>query len=301
MNNIILFAGRANPGLAKAIAQDLNIPLGNCTAQQFPDGEVTVQLQESVRRKSVFIVQSTSPPVNDHLMELLAFADACRRTAARQITAIIPYFGYARADKRHGRSEPITASMVAEIMQTVGINRVITLDLHAPQIEGFFRIPVDSLSAVSILGETLRDRLPADVVVVSPDTGRVSMATDYAQILDTSVIVVHKQRQNGTQTQVTRIVGQVRDRPCLIIDDMISTGGTIAKTIDALLDAGARPEMTVAVTHGLFIQDARQKLSHDSIQQILATDTISINAENWSQLQIVSVAPLIAQMIRKDE
>lgn len=300
-NNIILFAGRANPGLAKAIAQDLNIPLGNCTAQQFPDGEVTVQLQESVRQKSVFIVQSTSPPVNDHLMELLAFADACRRAAARQITAIIPYFGYARADKRHGCHEPITASMVAEIMQTVGIDRVITLDLHAPQIEGFFRIPVDSLSAVSILGETLRDRLPADVVVVSPDTGRVSMATDYAQILDTSVVVVHKQRQSGTQTQVTRIVGEVRDRPCLIIDDMISTGGTIAKTVDALLDAGARPEMTVAVTHGLFIQDARQKLSHDSIQQILATDTISINAENWSQLQIVSVAPLIAQMIRKEE
>lgn len=171
MEHFILFAGTANPGLATAIAQHLNIQLGECVSEQFPDGEVTVRLLESVRQKSVFLIQSTSPPVNDRLVELLAFADACRRAAAARITAIIPYFGYARSDKRHGRREPIAASMVAQVLEAVGIDRVVTLDLHAPQIEGFFRIPVDSLTAVPTLCEALRDRLPPDVVVVSPDTG----------------------------------------------------------------------------------------------------------------------------------
>jgi ribose-phosphate pyrophosphokinase len=299
MANFILLAGTANPGLANAIAFQLGVPLGACVTERFPDGEVAVQLLESVDGKTVFIVQSTSPPVNDHLVELLAFADACRRAAASQIVAIVPYFGYARSDKRHGRREPISASMVADLIQVVGIDRVITLDLHAPQIEGFFRIPVDSLTAVPTFCEALRDRLPPDLVVVSPDIGRLEMATHYAQQLNTSAIVLHKQRKSGTETEVTRVIGDVRDRPCLIIDDMISTGGTIARGIEALLNAGARAEMTVAATHGLFVKDARAKLAHESIRAIFVTDSVSPSDLDWPQLHVVSIAPLLATAIRR--
>ncbi|ARV59539.1 phosphoribosylpyrophosphate synthetase [Nostocales cyanobacterium HT-58-2] len=299
MDKVILLAGTANPRLATAIAQQLNIPLGASVVERFPDGEISVELLESVRQKAVFIVQSTSPPVNDHLVELMVIVDACRRAAASRITAIVPYFGYARADKRHGWREPITASMVAEVLQTVGINHVVTLDLHTPQIEGFFHIPVDSLTAVPILCEALRHRLPSGFVVVSPDTGRVQMAIQYAQQLNSSVVVLLKHRKSSSETEVTCVVGDVSDRPCLIIDDMISTGGTIARSIEALLKAGAHPEMIIAATHGLFVKKARAQLSHPSVQAIFVTDTIAPKETDWQQLHVVSIAPLIAAAIQQ--
>ncbi len=299
IRNFTIFAGTATPDLALAIAHALGMELGACVCERFPDSEVSVHLLEGVRRKEVFLVQSTSPPVDEHLMELLALADACRRAAAARITAVIPYFGYARADKRNGRREPITASMVADLLQAVGVNQVLTLDLHTPQIEGFFRIPVDSLTAVPTLTEALHKRLPPWAVVVSPDAGRVQMATQYAQRLDTSVVILHKRRESGTETTVTRVVGDVRDRPCLIIDDMISTGGTIAKAIEALLAAGARPEITLAATHGLLVKGALDKLSHEAVQEIFITDTIPSNHKDWPKLQVVSVAPLIATAIQR--
>jgi ribose-phosphate pyrophosphokinase len=298
-HDFVIFAGTATPDLASKIAHELGVELGACICERFPDSEVFVRLLEGVRRKEVFIVQSTSPPVDEHLIELLALADACRRAAAARITAVIPYFGYARADKRNGRREPITASMVADLLQAVGINQVLTLDLHAPQIEGFFRIPVDSLTAVPTLTEALHKRLPPWAVVVSPDAGRVQMATQYAQRLDTSVVVLHKRRESGTETTVTRVVGDVRDRPCLIIDDMISTGGTIAKAIEALLAAGARPEITLAATHGLLVKGALDKLSHEAVQEIFITDTIAASTTDWPKLHVISVAPLIAAAIRR--
>jgi ribose-phosphate pyrophosphokinase len=294
-----IFAGTANTNLAAAIARELGVRPGSCKIEKFPDGEISIQLDESVRKREVFIVQPTSPPVNEHLIELLAFADVCRRSSAAHITAIVPYFGYARSDKRHGHREPITASMVANLMETVGIDQVVTLDLHAPQIEGFFHIPVDSLTAVPTLSGVLRNRLKQGSVVVSPDTGRVRMATEYAHRLGTSVIVLHKQRESGTETEVTHIVGDVRDRACLIIDDMISTGGTISESIKALLEAGARPEITVAATHGLLIDGAREKLSHESIREIFVTDSVEVEITGWPQLHVVSIAPVIASAIRQ--
>ena len=299
IRDFTIFAGTATPDLALAIAHALGVELGACVCERFPDSEVSVRLLEKVRRKEVFIVQSTSPPVDEHLMELLALVDACRRAAAARITAVIPYFGYARADKRNGRREPITASLVAELLQAVGVHQVLTLDLHTPQIEGFFRIPVDSLTAVPTLTKALQKRLPPGVVVVSPDTGRVQMATQYAQRLDTSVVVLHKRRASGTETEVTRVVGDVQGRPCLIIDDMISTGGTMAKGIEALLAAGARPEIIVAATHGLWVKDALRKLSHEAVQAVFVTDTIPSNHKDWPKLQVVSVAPLIAAAIQR--
>src|SRR5215813_676142 len=298
-DDFIIFAGRANVALATSVAIEMGARLGACSVERFPDGELSVRLDEPVRGRKVFIIQPTSPPVNDHLIELLAFADACRRASAAHITAVVPYFGYSRADKRHGRREPITASMVADMMQAVGVDHVITVDLHAPQIEGFFHIPVDSLTAAPVMAEALRPGLRAGTVVVSPDSGRVRMATEYAQLLGAPVAVLHKERESGVETRVTRLVGDARDRPCLIIDDMISTGGTIAESVEALLGAGARPEITVAATHGLLLHGAREKLARPEIREVLVTDTVAPPAHDWPQLRIVSIAPLIASALRR--
>jgi ribose-phosphate pyrophosphokinase len=298
-NSFTIFAGRANVALATSVAVEMGARLGACSVERFPDGELSVRLDEPVRGREVLIIQPTSPPVNDHLIELLAFADACRRASAAHITAVMPYFGYARADKRHGRREPITASMVAALMQAVGVNHVITIDLHAPQIEGFFHIPVDSLTTAPVMVEALRPGLPPDIVVVSPDAGRVRMATEYARLLSAPVAVLHKERASGVETRITRLVGDVRDRPCLIIDDMISTGGTIAESVEALLDAGARPEIIVAATHGLLLAGAREKLARAVTREVLVTDTVAPPAHDWPQLRVVSVAPLIASALRR--
>ena len=298
-NKVRLFAGAANPALAESISRSLRIPLSSCTIERFPDGEVSVRLNESVRGYEVFLIQPTSPPVDEHVMELLIFADACRRAAAARITAIVPYFGYARQDRRRGHREPITASMVAILMQTIGIDQVMVVDIHADQIEGFFMGPMDTLTAVSALCAALKPALTPGVVVVSPDVGRVAMATDYAQRLQTSVVVLHKHRESGSQTTVTHVVGDVADRPCLIIDDMISTGGTIARSIEALLGAGARADIMVAATHGLFVGAARKALSHPSVRGVYVTDTIPQATVGWELLHVVSVAPLLAAAIEQ--
>jgi len=294
-----IFCGNASRRLAEAVARAAGVPIGAATVERFPDGEVSIDVRETVRDKDVFIIQSTAPPVNDHLMELLALADACRRASAARMIGIIPYFGYARSDKRHGRREPIGARLVADLLQTAGIDHVITLDLHAAQIEGFFRIPVDSLSAVSVLCEAVKRSLPAGTVVVSPDAGRLQMATEYAQRLETSVVLLHQTRETGTETRVTHLVGDVRGRPCLVVDDMISTGGTIAEAVDKLVQAGARPGIYVAATHGLLLNGARAKLTAESVADVFVTDTIEQRAEGWPRLHVISVAPLIAEAIQR--
>jgi ribose-phosphate pyrophosphokinase len=295
-----LLAGSANPVLAGMIARKLGTQVGACIVDRYPDGDVGVQLLDSVRRKEIFLVQSTSPPVNDHLVELLALADACRRAGAARISAIIPFFGYSRADKRHGRREPIMARVVADLLEVVGIDHIVTVDLHTPQIEGFFHAPVDSLTAVPTLCQALRDHLPRDLVVVSPDVGRVAMATRYSeQCLGAPIVVLHKQRVSGTETKVTHVVGEVSGRACLIVDDMISTGGTIAESITALLAAGVRPEIMVAATHGLFVRDARHKLSHPALREVVVTDTACVPSEDWPQLRVVSIAPVIAGAVQR--
>jgi ribose-phosphate pyrophosphokinase len=293
-----IFTGLANPALAKAVAEELGAKVGACTVDRYPDGNVAVQLLETVRRREVFLMQPISPPVNDNLLELLALADACRRDGAARIAAIVPFFSYSRSDKRHGR-EAIMARVVADLLHVVGISQIVTVDLHSPQIEGFFRVPVDSLTAVPALCMALHD-LPPDLVVVSPDTGRVEMATRYAeQCLGAPVVVLHKQRLSGSETKVTRVVGEVSGRSCLIIDDIISTGGTVAESIRALLASGARPEIIVAATHGLFVRGARQKLSHPAVRNVFVTDTVSVTEKDWPQLRVVSIAPMIAAALQR--
>jgi ribose-phosphate pyrophosphokinase len=294
-----IISGTGNPELARAIAGELHVAPSAATAARFPDGETSVELLEPVRGKTVFIIQPTGPPVNDHLIELLAFADACRRASAAHVCAVIPYFGYARSDKRHGRREPITASMVARLIEAVGIDHVIVIDLHASQIEGFFHIAVDSLSAVPVMCDALGSRLEPSTVVVSPDVGRVRMATDYAERLGRPVAVLHKIRDDGGRTHVVRVIGDVRDRSCLIVDDMISTGGTLASGIRALIDAGARAPIVIAATHGLLLSGSRATLAIPAVATILVTDTITPAEPAWPQLEVVSVASVLAQAISR--
>jgi ribose-phosphate pyrophosphokinase len=297
MAEYILFAGSGNPALARAVADAVGVELGRCAVERFPDGETSVQLLESVRGKDVYLLQPTSPPVNDNAMELLVFTDACRRAAAGRIHAVVPYFGYARSDKRHGRREPITASMLSMLMHAAGIDHVVTLDLHTDQIEGFFPGPFDTLTAVPTLCAALRPELPADAVVVAPDAGRVKLATEYAARLDLPLAVLHKRRESGTETHVTHLVGEVEGRHCLIIDDMISTGGTLVESVGALREAGAAG-FTVAATHGLLLRNALDRLADAGVERVFVTDTVTPRDDPRGILRIVSIAPLLGSAVR---
>lgn len=294
----VVFGGSAHPALVAAVMGELGREAGACAVERFPDGELTVRLNETVRGRDVYVLQPTSPPVNDHLVELLAFADACRRSAAARVVAVVPYFGYSRADRRVERREPITAGMVATLLEAVGVSHVLTLDLHTPQIEGFFRVPVDTLTAVPVLSEALRERLPPEAVVVSPDAGRVRHATEYAHRLGRPLVVLHKERTGAASTRVTHLVGDVRDRPCLVVDDMIATGGTLLSTLAALREAGARPDFGVVATHALLLDDAARRLSDAGVRDLWVTDSVPI-ADPRAPLHVVSVAPLLARAIRQ--
>jgi ribose-phosphate pyrophosphokinase len=297
-----LFSGTANPALAAAIARELGASPGRCHVERFPDGELSVTLDQTVRSREVFVVQPTSPPVNDHLVELLAFVDACRRASAERVTAVVPYFGYARADRRSRARQPIMASLVAGLLQCGGVDHVVTVDLHTPQIEGFFHIPVDALTAVPTVCEAIRDRLGAaleSMVVVTPDAGRVPMATQYAQRLGLPLVVLHKRRESGTETAATHLVGDVRGRTCLLIDDIIATGGTLVESTRALQAAGAREECYVAATHGLLLGGALGRLLDAGVRELFVTDTVARPEREPETVRVVSIAPLLAAAIER--
>ncbi|MCX7801951.1 MAG: ribose-phosphate pyrophosphokinase [Meiothermus ruber] len=293
-----LFCGNANRPLAEAVARALGISLGKATVERFPDGEVQVRLLESIRGDDVYLLQSTAPPVNDHLMELLVLADAARRSSAGRINAVIPYFGYARQDKQTQGREPITARLVAGLLEHVGIHRVITVDLHAPQIQGFFYQPVDELSAVRLFAEYLeRQNLTENAVVVSPDSGRAEQARRLSERLNLPLAILAKRRTGPRETQVSYVIGDVAGKRPLIIDDIISTGGTIRRGVEALLAAGAAPEVIVMASHAVLVGNARENLAPPAIREVVFTDTIALNpALGYT---ILPTAPLLAQAIRR--
>lgn len=295
----MILAGSASRRLAQTVAAELGEPLGAATVERFPDGELSVRIEEPVRGRDVFVVQATAPPVNDHLVELLAFADACRRAAAARITAVVPYFGYARADRRMGRREPVMAGLAATLIETAGVHHVVTIDAHSPQLEGFFRVPVDDLTAVPALADALRARIPEDAVAVAPDLGAVERTTRFAARFRLPVAILHKRRVSGAEVEVAHVFGDVRGRPCVVVDDMISTGGTIAEGVRALLGAGARPEFIVVATHGLLTGRARERLATPAIRELVLTDTVAIDRDAWPAARIASVAPLLAATIRR--
>lgn len=295
-----LYCGSANPELGRAVAAKLRTPLAKRKLQRFPDGEVHVRLEDTVRGDDVYLLQSTSPPVDEHLMELLVMIDACRRAAAGRITAIIPYFGYSRQEKKSTGREPITTRLVADLLACAGTDRVVAIDLHAPATQGFFNIEMDHLTAVQILVEHLRRHHEPDRVVVSPDTGRVKLAEKYAHGLGLPLAVLHKQRWETGKVEVRRVIGEVKDRRPIIVDDMITTGGTIEQAVDALLAAEAKPEIMVAATHGLLVGKAMERLANPAITEVVVTDTVPVPPEKRiPKLHILSMAGLLAEAARR--
>jgi ribose-phosphate pyrophosphokinase len=296
---MILVSGSAHPALASEAARRLGVPLAACVLERFPDGELHVELRESVRGRKVFLFQPTSPPVEQHLFELLMLADACRRAGARERIAVMPYFGYARQDRRAKGREPIGARVVCDVLAAGGLTGAVVLDLHSRAAEGFFAMPTEHVSALSLLGDAIHTDVGENAVVVAPDLGAVRLANRCASRLECPVAIVYKTRLTGRDVKVQQIVGDVRDRVPFIVDDMISTGGTVAAAVRALLAAGCRPDLTVVATHGVFTDLAAETLRALPIGRIVTTDSVAPRMDLGLPVQVVSVAPLLAEVIAR--
>lgn len=300
----LLVAGSASVPLASSVARELGLALSPCRVERFPDGEVSVEIGESVRRREVVLIQATSPPVNDHLVELLLLADACRRAAASHIIAIVPYFGYARSDRPQGRRAPVSGRAAATVLEASGIDHVVTVDIHTPQVEGFFSIPTDDVAAMAALEPAFVPLLDDRSMIVAPDLGAVRRARDLSRRLGREMALCLKQRRTGTEVEVTGVVGDVSGRSCIIVDDMISTGGTVAESARALRAAGASEVRAVVATHAVFAPGAAERLAAAEVRHVVVSDTVTPSEGEWpggSTLHVVSVAPLLATVIRRIE
>ena len=294
-----IFSGSANPALARAIARQLKLPLGNILLARFSEGEIRVKIDENVRGKDVFIIQPTCPPPNENLMELLIMLDAMRRASAQRITAVIPYFGYARQDRKDQPRVPITAKLVANLITAAGADRVLTMDLHAGQIQGFFDIPLDNLYAVNVVERYIKGRRLKRLVVVSPDVGGIKMARAYAKRLRAGLAIVDKRRDSPDATAVMHILGEVKDKTCLLVDDLIATGSSIVEAAQALKRAGAA-SVYACVSHPVLSGPARSRLGSSPLEELIVTDSIPLTKENrHPKLSIVSVATLFAEAIHR--
>ncbi len=294
-----LFTGSAHPALAKEIAEHLGIPLGAARLHRFPDTEVSFQIDENIRGTDVFVVQPTSAPVDEHLVEMCVMIDAFRRSSASRITAVIPYYGYARQDRKDKPRVPISAKLVANLLSAAGTNRVLTMDLHKAQIQGFFDIPVDHLFAAPVLIEYLVKQSFGPVTIVSPDAGGAERARAYAKRLDADLAIIDKRRSEDGSAEVMNVVGDVRGRVCIIADDIIDTAGTIQKAAQALTDNGASRVLASAV-HGVLSGPAIRRIEAAPIDRLLVTNTVPLNGEkgHCEKIVVLSVARLLAQAIR---
>jgi len=299
---LALFAGNANPALAHDIARQLTTPLGRAYVGRFSDGEVNIELMENVRGRDVFIVQPTCPPANDHLMELLVMVDACRRASASKITAVVPYFGYSRQDRRpRATRSAITAKLVANMVQGAGVDRLLTIDLHSDQIQGFFDIPVDNVYASPVLlGDAYRQRYE-NMIVVSPDVGGVVRARALAKRLDDAdLAIIDKRRPRPNESKVMNIIGEVAGKTCVLIDDMVDTAGTLCAGAQALKDEGAT-KVVAYITHAILSGNAIEKIMKSALDELVVTDTIPLSpaAKQCGRIRVLSVAGLLAETIRR--
>jgi ribose-phosphate pyrophosphokinase len=297
---LTLFTGNANPALASKISEQLGVRLGSARVGRFSDGETRVEIHQNVRGRDVFLIQPTCAPANDTLMELLIMAEACKRSSAGRITAVVPYFGYARQDRKVQPRAPITARLMADLMQAAGIERVLTMDLHAGQIQGFFDIPVDNLYAQPLLFQRLRDELTGhDSVVVSPDAGGVERARSYAKHLGSGLAIIDKRRSRPNEAEVLHIVGEVKDKTAVLIDDMIDTAGTLTKGGSAVGKNGAKMVMAAA-THPVLSGPAVERIQDSVFTKVFVTDTVPLSsaAATCGKIEVISVAPLFAEAIR---
>jgi len=297
---IKIFSGNANPALAKELCQTMNIPLGNAVVGLFSDGEINVQIMDNVRGMDVFVVQPTSDPVNRNLMELLIMIDALKRASAARITAVLPYYGYGRQDRKVQPRVPITSKLVADLITTAGASRVLTMDLHAGQIQGFFNIPVDNLFAASVLLDYIRLKKFSNLALVSPDAGGVERARAFAKRLNASLAIIDKRRDKPNVAQVMNIIGDVHGHDCLLLDDMVDTAGTLTEGSAALRANGAG-KIYAACTHAVLSGPALQRLNDSEIEELITTNTISLESKQreCKKLIVLSAAPLLAEAITR--
>ncbi len=301
MNGLKVFSGTANIELAKKICEYLQVSLGDCTVKRFSDGEVFVEINEHIRGSDVFIVQPTCPPVNENLVELLIIIDAVRRASARRITAVMPYYGYARQDRKTAPRTPISAKLVANLLVTAGVDRVLTMDLHAGQIQGFFDIPVDHLYALPVFLEYIKKNFnPEELVIVSPDAGGVERAREYGKRLNCGIAIVDKRRPKPNESYVVNIIGDVKDKVAIIIDDMIDTAGTMCKAAYAILERGAKKVYAMA-THPVLSGKAVQRIKESPLEKVIVSDTIPLKKEALmvDKIEVLSVAGLLGEAIKR--
>jgi ribose-phosphate pyrophosphokinase len=300
LERIRVFSGNSNVVLAEKICSNLGVPLGKASVTTFSDGETRVEINENVRGMDVFIIQSSCPPVNVTLMELLIMIDAMKRASADRITAVIPYYGYARQDRKVAPRAPITAKLIADLITTAGAHRVLSMDLHAGQIQGFFNIPVDNLFATPVLLEYMKKNFQNDIVIVSPDTGGVERARAFASRLGANLAIIDKRREGPNEAQVMNIIGHVRDKKVIILDDMIDTAGTVVSAVSALKEAGA-VEVSVCATHPVLSGPAIERLEKSDIKEVIVTDTIPMNdaALACKCIKVLSVASLLSEAVRR--
>jgi ribose-phosphate pyrophosphokinase len=294
-----LFHGNANPDLAQAVARYLGVPTGRARVTRFSDAEIQVEIEENVRGLDCFVLQSTCAPANRHLMELLIMVDALRRSSAKRVTAVIPYYGYARQDRKVAPRVPITAKLVADLISTAGTDRVLCIDLHAGQIQGFFNIPVDNLYATPVLLPAIRE-FGREVCIISPDAGGVERARAYAKRLDARLAIIDKRREKANVAQIMHIIGEVEGLECVVVDDMVDTAGTLTEAARALRDAGAAG-IHAAITHPVLSGPAIERIEKSELQQLVVTDTIPLHdaARECRKIRVVSIANLLGEAIRR--
>lgn len=297
---IKVFSGTSNEPLAQAICQYLGIERGKVNVEPFPDGEMFIKLEEDVRGEDCFVVQSTSAPVDKNLMELLIYLDCLRRASAARITAVVPYFGYARQDRKDAGRVPITAKLVANLITTAGADRVLAVDLHAGQLQGFFDIPLDHLTAEPVLAGYIKTKKITDLTVVAPDVGNMKTASRFASILDGELAIIHKRRISGREVECTEIIGDVNGRNVLMCDDMISTAGTICGAAELARERGAK-SIIVGATHGILVRPAIERIKNAPIDEVIVTDTIPLNdtAAKLANIKVLSVSQLLGEAIRR--
>ncbi len=302
MSKLMVFTGNANPALAKDVAAQLHLPLGDADVSQFSDGEIAIEINENVRGADVFIIQSTCQPTNDNLMELIVMIDAMRRSSAGRITAVVPYFGYARQDRRVRSSRvPISAKVVADMMTGVGVDRVLTVDLHAEQIQGFFAVPVDNIYGSPVLLDDINNQNYTNMVVVSPDIGGVVRARAIAkQLDDCDLAIIDKRRPQANEAQVMHIIGEVQGRTCVLVDDMVDTAGTLCKAAAALKENGAE-KVVAYCTHPVLSGKALDNLNNSELDELVVTDTIPLTkeAEACEKIRVLTMANLLAESVRR--
>ncbi|AKS37053.1 ribose-phosphate pyrophosphokinase [Anoxybacillus gonensis] len=296
-SNLKLFSLNSNPILAQEIAKVIGVELGKCSVSRFSDGEIQINIEESIRGCDVYVIQSTSAPVNEHLMELLIMIDALKRASAKTINIVMPYYGYARQDRKARSREPITAKLVANLLETAGASRVITLDLHAPQIQGFFDIPIDHLMGVPILADYFKEKQLDDIVIVSPDHGGVTRARKMADRLKAPIAIIDKRRPKPNVAEVMNIIGNVQGKTTILVDDIIDTAGTITLAANALAEHGAK-EVYACCTHPVLSGPAIERIQNSKIKELVVTNTIAIPEEKkMNKIVELSVAPLIGEAI----